>query len=432
MVVRPEPPLGTDSPDELAEHVTQFRDDWLVYLRSLTGYTAEIEERLQLEKDQAQQVQSQFASQLSAANGVIEFQKKQYKETLKEIQEELGGKIIRLEIEKEKALLAAIPTVITPETSPEPRQSTEIRVDLTEGKTPAITTTPPASSKISERLPDPEKFDGNRKDLRRFTQQIYSKLTANSDRFISANSRLAYVASRLSGSAYELILPKVKFGIYQFVDYPQMLEYLEKAFGDPDRIKNAQNDLFRLRQKNTDFSAFFAEFERLALEGEMPDSALTPLLNQTISRELQEMLLHNPSPSDEFRTFARHLQELENRRRQYYQNTHTGRNETTIRSFQPRQTTPAPQPPRPAPRQTTHASVTREQTTGDPMDLSVQRYASRPDKETGNCYRCHRPGHRIRDCPLPDTRPIEIQKRDEANRQRRISEIRYTRTPSPQ
>ena len=121
MAVRPEPPLGTDSPDELAEHVTQFRDDWLVYLRSLTGYTAEIEERLQLEKDQAQQVQSQFASQLSAANGVIEFQKKQYKETLKEIQEELGGKIIRLEVEKEKALLAAIPTVITPETSLEPR-----------------------------------------------------------------------------------------------------------------------------------------------------------------------------------------------------------------------------------------------------------------------------------------------------------------------
>jgi len=48
MAVRPEPPLGTESPDELVEHVTQFRDDWLVYLRSLTGYTAEIEERFQL------------------------------------------------------------------------------------------------------------------------------------------------------------------------------------------------------------------------------------------------------------------------------------------------------------------------------------------------------------------------------------------------
>jgi len=42
------------------------------------------------------------------------------------------------------------------------------------------------------------------------------------------------------------------------------------------------------------------------------------------------------------------------------------------------------------------------------MDLSIQRYASRPDKETGNCYQCYRPGHRIRDCPLPDTRPLDI------------------------
>ena len=65
------------------------------------------------------------------------------------------------------------------------------------------------------------------------------------------------------------------------------------------------------------------------------------------------------------------------------------------------------------------------------MDLSVQRYGPRTDKENGNCYRCHRPGHRVRECPLPDTRPLEVQKRDEANRQRRISEIRYSRTPSP-
>jgi len=351
----------------------------------------------------SQQVQSQLASQLSAPNGVIEFQKKLYDEK----EEKYTRRILDLEKEKEKALLATIPTVITPDSSPEPGQSTKIRVDVTEGETPLITTTPTASSKISERLPDPEKFDGNRKDLRRFTQQIYSKLAANSDRFTSANSRLAYVASRLSGFAYELILPKVKFGIYQFVDYPQMLEYLEKAFGDPDRIKNAQNDLFRLRQKNLDFSAFFAEFERLALEGEMPDSALTPLLNQTISRELPEMLLHNSNPLDEFRTFARHLPELENRRRQYYQNTYTGRSETTIRSFQPK-TTPIPQSSRPSLRQTTYASVTREQTSRDPMDLSIQRYASRPDKETGNCYRCHRPGHRSRDCLLPDTRPLEV------------------------
>ena len=145
MAIRPDPPLGTDSPDELAEHVTQFRDDWLVYLRNLTGYTAEVEEKLALQQEKIEQ----FQSQITSANGVIEFQKSQYKETLKEIQEELGGKIIRLEIEKEKALRAGLPTVITPETTPEPGRPAENPVDTTEGKTTVITTTPPESSKLS-------------------------------------------------------------------------------------------------------------------------------------------------------------------------------------------------------------------------------------------------------------------------------------------
>jgi hypothetical protein len=51
----------------------------------------------------------------------------------------------------------------------------------------------------------------------------------------------------------------------------------------------------------------------------MPDSALTPLLYQGISRGLQDKLLHNPAQTREFRPFARHLQELDNRIRQHQQ-----------------------------------------------------------------------------------------------------------------
>jgi hypothetical protein len=53
---------------------------------------------------------------------------------------------------------------------------------------------------------------------------------------------------------------------------------MEEAFRDPDRVQNAQNVLYRLRQRNQDFSTFYAEFERLALKGEMIEASLGTLL----------------------------------------------------------------------------------------------------------------------------------------------------------
>ena len=44
---------------------------------------------------------------------------------------------------------------------------------------------------------------------------------------------------------YALMLPKFKYGISHFLDLLQMLEYLEIAFRDPDRIRNAPNKLFQ-------------------------------------------------------------------------------------------------------------------------------------------------------------------------------------------
>jgi hypothetical protein len=184
---------------------------------------------------------------------------------------------------------------------------------------------------------------------------------------------MTYVAGRLTGRAYQLMLPKIRYGIPQFVDYPQMLEYLEQAFGDPDRTQNAQNKLFNLKQKNLNFSTYFAEFQRLALEGEMSESTLTPLLFQGISRELQDMLLHNPPPSQEFSVYASHLQKLNNRYRQHQQQV--SRNRTPIARAFPSSYAAAAKP-------TVYSNVTAKQPNSprsgplspapmyEPMDLS--------------------------------------------------------------
>ena len=233
-------------------------------------------------------------------------------------------------------------------------------------------------------------------------------MIANADRFPTVPGRLTYVAGRLTGKAYQLMLPKIAYGLPQFPDYPDMLAYLEAAFGDPDRVQNAQNKLYQLKQRNDDFSTYFSEFQRLALEGEMPEEGLAPLLFQGISRELQDMLLHNPSPSRQFRAYAQHLQSLDNRYRQHQKQVnrtklnYTTRTPTPISYAQAASPRATPEPPR----RSGSPYPTRNQNQGDPMDLSVQR-TPRPNgrKERGECYRCGAKDHRVALCPEPDTRP---------------------------
>jgi hypothetical protein len=52
----------------------------------------------------------------------------------------------------------------------------------------------------------------------------------------------------------------------------------------------------------------------------MPEDALAPLLFQGISREFQNMLLHNPTSFRKYKNYANHLQALDNRFRQIFQN----------------------------------------------------------------------------------------------------------------
>jgi hypothetical protein len=340
---------------------------------------------------------SSLQTEITKSDAIIGYQK----ELLSERNLETIKKISQLEVEKAQLLAAATPVVHTPPT--EPPLGTKIPAEPLADTAPG-TTTPALAARtgstfLSEKLPDPEKFDGSRADLRRFTQQIYAKMKANADRFPTATSRLTYVAGRLTGKAYELILPKIVDGLPLFPDYTDILAYLEKAFGDPNRVTNARNDLFRLRQSNKDFSTFFSEFQRLALEGQMSEDSLPTLLEQAISRELRGMLLHHDPPSREFHQYAAFLQELENRRNRFYQ-------AAPVPTARTNHTRAAAQATPEAPRQGGSPYPVRSQNQGDPMDLSVQRIPQ-PNgrRERGECFRCGSKNHRVALCPEPDTRP---------------------------
>ena len=137
-------------------------------------------------------------------------------------------------------------------------------------------------------------------------------MNINCDYFPTLQSRITYINNCLKGALYAQILPYIKKGICQLKDYKDILDILDQAFGDPNRVNNACNKLFRFQQNNKEFSLFFAKFQHLALEGEMPEETLSILLEQSINQELKGMLIHNQPPTQDYHEFAKFLQELEN------------------------------------------------------------------------------------------------------------------------
>ncbi len=427
----PKPPIVPRDLEHFQSHVSEHPGPWFEYLQ----VCHEVAENLSSEVTGLRQTVQEAEKQLASKISQIEYQREEHDR----ITDRFQSKLAAAEAEKLNALAAAAPVVKTPETLPLSGDAAE---NAPAHATRAPTTPAPAPReppRLSERIPDPDKFVGDSKDLNRFVSQVYQKLTVNRDRFRTPQERMTYVTSRLSGNAYAQIAPHIALGNHDFTDFEEILRLLEIAFGDPDRVQNAQNELFRLRQKQSDFSSFHAEFERLSLEGELPEIARAPLLMQNISRELHEMLLHTPAPSKEYRPLVRHLQELDNRRRQFYQRTQTVQARSIQRSM-PFPAAPS-QPVRPATpvghesRRETRFVATQPPSSGDAMDLSIARRHSRTDRETGACFRCHKTGHRVRDCQVPDSRPQDVQRRDALARELRSLELRlerpYVRSRSP-
>jgi len=440
----PRPPFLPQTFEEFAEHVTAHLEDWFNYCNAAYKYlehaegnfqstesklgAAELQvAQLKHENAQLKEETSALQHELARDQGVRDYQEEQ----LQKMQQKLFDALK----ERDQAIAAATPLVTSPRSSPIPAKE-----PIAKAPTAATlgTHTPPdsvsaSSTRLSERIPDPEKFEGDRRDLRRFVSQVYEKMKGNEDRFPTPQSRMRYVTSRLKGIPYEQILPYIHKGDCTLRDYEEILHILERAFGDPNRARNARNELFKLRQNNKEFSVFFAEFQRLGLEGQMAEDSLSTLLEQSINRELRGMLMHSEPPTREYHQFAKTLQDLENRRRQYETPP------TNFRSAYPRNQAPnrlaEPAPgttqssPSPALTAPTPQYPIRP-TNPDAMDLSAARQPGTSRKERGECFRCGSKNHLIRSCPLPDNRPARLREMH-AQEQYSGSPSSSVRTPSP-
>ena len=112
------------------------------------------------------------------------------------------------------------------------------------------------------KIPNPEKYKGDRDKLRPFLTQLRLKAALYPD----DQSKLRYAVSLLEDHTLDQITPHIEDDLIDLDNLAQLIGILETAFGDPDRVATAKRKFRSLRQANQDFSTYYAEFTRYAAD----------------------------------------------------------------------------------------------------------------------------------------------------------------------
>lgn len=278
----------------------------------------------------------------------------------------------------------------------------------------------PAVNKPTKILPQLPLYEGDRYGLAAWQDQVRNKMAMDYSN-CTERAKLFAVWSRIGGKAAQQMTPWFK----QHREDPattceKLLTHLEAIYGDPHEAVNAQRQVYALRQRNTPFQEFFAEFDRiLQLAGgeAWPDSAKIGLLENALSRELSSQLIGLTTGVEPWSEYVSLVARVSNSmERQRMSSSQQNRDNNRSRGPNTRfhlNTRPANQAAR-VEEGVTHTAAANElmdwEPTG-PARTALQRAKWVSDAEVNRrrqsrlCVRCGSSEHFIRRCPYQAARP---------------------------
>ena len=272
-----------------------------------------------------------------------------------------------------------------------------------------------------EKLPDPEKFNGtDRTKLRGFLAQLRVKAAL----YPTDQARLRLAFSLLSGDALDLVMPYLREDTtINLTDLSALTTILENAYGNPNKVADAEQKLNSIQQGTRDFSSYYAEFQRYAAEVEWNEAAKLAALKRGLSYRMKQDFMAVEVEPTTVDGYVRTCNRLDTKRRALQNEPAHTRPANSAYSTQ-RQTSAAPAnakaplPPRSTP--TTiptqnsatapaAATSTATGTQAGPMDLSANRRRLSPEERAkrmaeGRCRYCGGLGHFAVNCPTAPRR----------------------------
>jgi len=135
-------------------------------------------------------------------------------------------------------------------------------------------------------------------------------------RFPDEQSKMRYAFNPLSSLALRQILPHIREdGEIDLVNLTALIQLLEAAVRDSDRVATAERNMREIKQKNREFSQYYAEFQVIAADLDLNPSALRNVLRSGLTEEMKDSFIHSAMP-DELPAFVPLCQKRDNQIRQ--------------------------------------------------------------------------------------------------------------------
>ena len=246
------------------------------------------------------------------------------------------------------------------------------------------------STPHSPRLPDINKFSGDRSKYSEFMVQLQNFFNGQLSVYDTDQKKISYIVNRLEGVAFKWIEPVV---LASMTEYQPLLNSLTQfmaafslTFKDPHEQRKATSKLLDLRQGSGSVLDYTTSFTTLLYRSSIDKQSAVPIFEKGLSSEIKARMA-DKEYSAEFDVFVSEVLALDNRL------------SMSARPSGARPVAFAPLPVAPSLSSTAPMMV-------DAIDIrKLPRDQQRSHCFVNNlCFYCKAPGHRLSNCPTLATK----------------------------
>jgi hypothetical protein len=149
---------------------------------------------------------------------------------------------------------------------------TELQAEVQRQRDELVLLRSAKTSRPKASLPDPEKFNGQTYKFDTWLSSIKAKLRVDGDVISDATARFYYVYLNLESHVQAIVLPQLSTAEDNSAyDYTTILDQLVRVYDNPNKVLEAEDKLYALKQGTDSLPAFIAKFERVLYEARGQD-----------------------------------------------------------------------------------------------------------------------------------------------------------------